>query len=430
MIAPMSCQKGEPVRSYRFRLFLLWILCLGLSGRLRPAESAENQAAWPGFRGDKGLGVSESKTAPESWNLETGENVQWKTVIPLPGASSPVIWGNRVFLTGAAGKDGVVYCVHAGTGQIEWQGHVPLFGKPESMDEATTFAPATPATDGKLVYAVFVTGAVAAFDMNGTMVWFNDLGLPEMYYGYASSPILHENLLIIQYDQDTGEGNQSALVALDTATGDEVWRAARNMGPSWSSPALVPVDKGFQLVVMSNKGVSGYAPTDGKLLWFVKYDANDVAPSPGYAGGLLIATLAETTTLAIRPDGSGDVTETHVAWDNWKITAEVASPVGTKEYIFHTPFAEVICLSPEDGKKLGSHELDGTFYASPILAAEKLYVANRQGRMTVHKADPSLNILHTCEFGERLDTTPAIVDGRMYVRTEKHLYCIGGNSKD
>jgi outer membrane protein assembly factor BamB len=228
---------------------------LVLAGLAAKGQTSGNgKAVWPGFRGGALQAVAADAPA-EGWALEGGKGLLWKIDLPLPGAGSPIVWGDHVFLSGADTKGhGAVFAYDAKSGKLLWRGEVPLTGEPKIFDEHTTFAAPTPVTDGKRVYAVFATGAIAAFNLDGSSAWTEDLDVPEIEYGYASSPALYKNLLIVQFDQEA-EG-EAALIAFATETGKTVWRAKRNMGPSWGSPAVIETGKGPQIVLVSREGVA------------------------------------------------------------------------------------------------------------------------------------------------------------------------------
>lgn len=385
------------------------------------AKNGATPANWPMFRGAGGLATAADTNTATGWDVATGQGILWKSDLPLPGASSPIVWGNRVFLSGAAESQAALFCFNAQTGKLLWRGDLPLTGRPQSYDESTTFAASTPVTDGGRVYTIFVTGAIAAFNMDGTPAWKTNLGLPDMPYGYASSPVLYKNLLLVQYDQDAA--GAAALIALDAQSGKQVWQTKRALGASWCSPLVIETAKGPQVVLVSCGGVAAYDPRDGRELWTVKGTATDITPSPIYSKGLVIVTLGNTGTLAIRTDGAGDVSATHVAWRNDEAGSEVASPVAAGDLVF-VPSYSIFCLNAADGKKAGERELTGTFYASPVLAGSKIYLMNREGAVTILKADKSLAVLGKTAFGEPVDASPAVAGGCLFVRTHKRLFCI------
>ena len=405
-------------------LMCLILTVLALADLIAAGDDAVKAGAvssWPAFRGAGGQPVSADANTSISWDVKSGKGILWKSDVPLPGSGSPIVFGDKVFVSGAGGNQGAIFCFDGKSGKLLWKGAVTLKGKPDLFEEeTTTFAPATPVTDGKRVFAVFVTGAIAAFNLDGTTAWNTDLGLPEISYAYASSPTLYNNLLIVQYYQND---EKAAVVAFDTGTGKEVWRTKRSMGASWCSPAVIETSKGAQIILVSCDGVAAYDPKDGHEIWVVKGKCSDIVPSPSFSKGLVIVTLGGSGTMAIRPDGMGDVTKTHVVWKNNEATSEVASPVAYGDCVF-VASSSVLCLNIGDGKKLGERELDGLFYASPILAGGKIYLINRDGAATILKADKTMEVLGKTVFGEPVDATPAISSGCVFVRTLKRLFCI------
>ncbi len=385
------------------------------------AVKADAKSDWPAFRGIGGQAVSADANTSVSWDMKSGKGILWKADVPLPGSSSPIAFGDKVFVSGAGGNQGAIFCFDSKSGKLLWKGAVSLKGKPDLFEEeTTTYAPSTPVTDGKRVFAVFVTGAVAAFNLDGTAAWNADLGLPETSYAYASSPTIYNNLLIIQHDQND---EKAAVAAYDTGTGKEVWRTKRSMGASWCSPAVIETSKGAQIILVSCDGVAAYAPKDGHEIWVVKGKCSDIVPSPSFSKGLVIVTLGGSGTMAIRPDGAGDVTKTHVVWRNGEATSEVASPVTYGDFVFLLS-SSLLCMNISDGKKAGEREIDGLFYASPIVAGGKIYIINRDGAAMILKADKTMDVLGKTVFGESVDATPAVSGACIFVRTLKRLICI------
>jgi outer membrane protein assembly factor BamB len=292
------------------------------------------------------------------------------------------------------------------------------------MEEAGYAAP-TPATDGKRVYAIFATGDVAAFDLNGTPAWQAKLGEHKAPYGYASSLVLYRDRLLVQYDQqEDGADGGSALVALDTKTGKTAWLAKRNMGPSWSTPLVIGTRRGPQIIVCANNGIAAYAPEDGREVWTVHCGTYDLAPTPTIAGGLIIATMTGSGTMAISPDGDGDVTKTHVVWHNEDAVTDVPSPVGCGDLFFRLFAGKLTCHQATDGKEVGSLEIEGNFYASPIMCSGALLLLDRDGAMTAVKAGPALEKIGARAVGKSANGSPAVAGGRLFVRTDNALVCI------
>jgi len=399
---------------------VLTVLALAVCSAM--GEDAVKVADWPGFRGAGALAVAADANTAVAWDVKSGKGILWKADLALPGSGSVIVSGTNVIASGATGTEGGIFCFDIKTGKPLWKGSIPLKGKPEVFEEeTTTFAPATPVTDGKRVFAVFATGAISAFNMDGTAAWTADLGVPEITYGYVSSPVIYKNTLIVQHDQSD---EKAALVAFDTQTGKEAWRMKRSMGASWCSPIVIETSKGPQIILVSCGGVSSYDPKDGREIWIVKRESSDIVSSPAFVNGLVIATLGTKGTLAIRPDGAGDVTKTHVAWKNDDAGAEVASPVVSGDCVFVVS-TSALCLNLADGKKIGEKELEGQFYSSMFVAGGKLYLINREGEVTILKADKTLEAVGKASFGEHLDATPAVSGGFLFVRTLKKLLCIG-----
>ena len=385
---------------------------------------------WPRFRGPEGLGISAYTNVPVHWDGKTGEGILWKTEVPLPGMNSPVVWEDRVFLSGGDPNELHVYCFDAFTGRFLWTGnvrHPSLKNNEEPLDvmEDTGYAAPTVATDGRRVYAIFATGAVGCFDFDGNKIWEKDLGVPDNMYGYASSLAMYQNLLLIQYDQGAVEDEKSVFIAMESYSGRIVWEAKRPVGSSWTSPIVIQIDNQYQLVTCSNPWVIAYDPADGTELWRVDCLGADVAPSPVYANGLIFAIEPHMKTLAIRPDGHGDVTETHIAW---KIDSapDICSPVSNGELFFMlTSDGLLSCYQTEDGTKLWEQELRDYFQASPSLVGDKLYLLSEEGVMFIIEAGREYKEAAKFELGEKCFASPAFADGRIYIRGVKNLYCIG-----
>ena len=389
----------------------------GSATGLIPDGTAEN---WPGFRGPGGLATAGADKAPATAAAGIGR-VAWKAELSHNGNGSPIVWGERVFVTGADKKQGVVYCFKTVTGEPVWRREVPLTGLAEPMED-TGYAASTPVTDGKQVYAIFATGDVVAFDLDGKPAWQAQLGEHKAPYGYASSPVLHRNHLLVQYDQQ--EEGESALLALDVSTGKIGWRAKRNMGPSWSTPLVIGTRRGPQIIVCANNGIAAYAPEDGREILTVHCEAQDLVPVPTVAGGLIIAAMTDAGTLAISPDGDGDVTKTHVVWHNEDAVSYVPSPVGFGDLFFQLDDGKLTCHKAADGKEVGAMELDGEFYASPIVCEGALLLLDRDGAMTAVKAGPALKKIGARAVGRSGNASPAIAGNRLFVRTDKALVCL------
>ncbi len=384
---------------------------------------------WPGFRGPGGLGTSAYTNVPVNWDGKTGEGIIWKTKVPLSGFSSPVIWGDRVFLSGGDENKLQVYCFDALSGRLLWTGDVATPPKgDEELDvmEDTGFAAPTMVTDGRRVYAIFVTGDVGCFDFSGKKVWARSLGIPDSAYGYASSLAMYQNLLLIQYDQGMAEDEKSKLMALNAFSGQIVWETKRPVPNSWASPIVPQIGNQHQIITCGDPWVIAYNPANGAELWRVNCLAGEIAPSPIYANGLVFAIEAYTKLVALRPDGRGDVTKTHIAWSIEDGTPDICSPVSNGELIFLlTTEGLLMCYKVADGTKLWEKELEEYFFASPSLAGDLVYLLSEKGIMFIVEAGPEYKELTRCELGEECRASPAFADGRIYIRGLENLYCIG-----
>lgn len=392
-----------------------------------PGDPALN---WPAFRGLTGSGVAVLSNAPVSWDGATGTGLLWKASVPLPGMSSPVVWGNHVFLTGATEEKREVYCYDIATGTLLWR--MPVTADPGHAKEVpevnkdTGFAAPTSVTDGRLVYSVFANGDLVAVDYCSRQMWARDFGIPINRYGYSSSLAWYGDKVLLQYDHNTGKGKTSQLIALDALTGKTVWTVPRPVTDSWPSPVVVNTEKGPQVITVANDAIIAYDPAAGRELWRVKCSGSDVAPSPIYAGGLVVASITADKIYAIRPDGVGDVTATHVAWTSEEGVTDVASPVSNGELVFFVHSSGlVICLEAKTGKKLWEQSLEGEFYGSPGLAGDRLYLAARNGQVFVLRAGRKYELIGKASLGEPSDGSPIFSGNRILIRGIKTLFCIG-----
>jgi outer membrane protein assembly factor BamB len=385
---------------------------------------------WPRFRGPGGGGIARHDGIPTRWNGETGEGITWKVPVPRPGYSSPVVWGGRVFLTGADAETREVYCFGADSGELLWRRPIRPPGSPgsgEAYDEQMHAAP-TPATDGRRVYALFGNGDLAAFDMQGEPVWSKALGLPDMEYGYASSPVVYRGMLLVQFD----ESPDPRLLAMDAATGEPVWTARRDVGISWGTPIAAHTPSGPQIVCGSDSWVIAYRPDDGEEIWRADCLYGDqVGSSPVHAEGTVFTAYTDAFLSAIPTDKTGDATD-EVLWEgDWGLP-QYTSPIADGEYVYLQDGSGVVtCYDADDGEMLWDFLCDGGGYASPSLAGGKLYVLDYAGVTYVLKLNgrEKPELIATNPLGEDCDATPAFAGGRIYVRSKQHLFCITGQGE-
>ena len=387
---------------------------------------------WPRFRGPGGRGVSATANIPTRWNGAINEGILWKTAVPLPGENSPVVWGGRVFLSGATKERREVYCFDAKRGGLLWRAAVENVPggalKPPTVIKATGYAAPTTATDGERVYAVFANGDLAAFDFNGRPVWARSLGHLDNHYGHASSLATWRNLLIVQADQGrSGDpAPTSALLAFNGATGAIEWRTPRTVPQSWGSPIVIRVEGRDQIVTAADPWATAYNPLTGKEIWRADCLDGEIGPSPIYAAGVVFVAQDAATMTAVRANGAGDVTESHVKWQSEDNLPDTASPLSNGELVFTVAGANLACFDAQDGRLLWEHDFEDTFNSSPSLVGGLVYLMDEEGVMHIFKAARSFQLVATSPLGEKSNTSPAFLDGRIYIRGRKHLFCIGG----
>jgi len=385
-------------------------------------EIAKN---WASFRGPQGSGISAYTNIPTKWDGKTDQGIMWKTKVPLPGHNSPVVWGDRVFLSGANKQKRQVYCFDAISGDLLWQKEPKVVSKAVEMEDDTGYAAPTVATDGTRVCAIFPTGDVGCFDFEGNELWSRNLGTPDSVYGYASSLAVYQNLLLIQYDQATAEDNKSRMIALDTFTGVPVWEANRPVPNSWTSPIVAKIAGQSQLITCADPWVIAYNPSNGTELWRANCLGTDVAPSPIYAGGFVFGINPNNSLVAIKPTGQGDVTKTHIAWEAIDNIGDICSPVSDGRSIFILETEILTCYKIDDGTKLWEEDLKTSFMASPSLVGDRLYLLSEKGVMFIVKTGNKYTESAKCPLGENCYSSPAFSDGRIYIRAVENLYCIG-----
>jgi len=397
-----------------------------------PDEISKN---WPSFRGPGGLGISAYTNVGANWNGTPGDAIIWKSKVPLPGHNSPIVWDDRVFVTGADPNMREVYCFDALSGRLLWKRGVMKVPQgttePIEVMEDTGYAASTAVTDGRRVCAIFATGDVGCFDFDGKKLWAKNLGTPDSAYGYASSLAMYRNLLLIQYDQGGAEDEKSKLIALDTFTGRAVWETKRPVPNSWTSPIVVEVADGPQIITCGDPWVIAYEPTNGAEIWRAKCLGGEIASSPIYAGELIFVIEPYTAMVAIRPDGKGDVTKTHIAWSIDDGTPDISCPVSNGELIFLlTTEGLLTCYKTDDGAKLWEHDFEKNFLASPSLVGDRLYLLSEKGVMHIAEFGTEYKELTTCQLGEDCYASPAFMDGRIYIKSKENLYCIGQMTED
>ncbi|HEV7406544.1 MAG TPA: PQQ-binding-like beta-propeller repeat protein [Chthoniobacteraceae bacterium] len=410
---------------------LLWLAALcgaavTMAADLPTAE--EYQANWPRFRGPGGGGVTTQTDLPLTCDFKSGANVAWKVPVPAPGFSSPVVWGERVFLSGGDEKARVVMGFDAPTGKLLWQRAVKIADASDEEVEVPDqcgMAAATMATDGRRVYAMFANGDLAALDFEGAVVWAKRLAVPKNQYGHATSLVTWQDRLLVQFDQGMPEDELSKLYALDGATGAVVWEKPRNAGASWATPIVFEAAGQVQIVTLAVPWVVSYAVKDGTELWRADCLDGEVTPSPIFAGGTLFIISPTNKLQAIRPDGHGDVTKTHLLWSREDNIPDVTSPASNGDLVFFIDTGGTLtCCDAKDGKKQWQQEMGEECNASPSLAGDRLYLFTKKGTMIVVEAARTFKELARSPLGEPVLASPAFAQHRIFVRGLKRLLCL------
>jgi outer membrane protein assembly factor BamB len=410
------------------------LLAAVLMSALAVAARAEGED-WPEFRGPTGEGIYRGPL-PTEWGPR--KNVAWKRPVPGAGWSSPVVHGGRVYLTtavpipGSRGDQSLrALCLDARTGQVLWDQEV--FRQDDHtappIHRKNSHASPTPLTDGKRLYVHFGHQGTACLGLDGEVLWRNNGLRYDPWHGGGGSPVLADDALVFSCD---GEDKQF-VVALDRRTGRVRWKTPRDSGApdylfSFSTPLVIRVKGREQVVSPGSHLVAAYDPATGKELWRVRYDGYSVVPRPVYGHGLVFVCTGYSTVtlLAIRPDGEGDVTDTHVAWKLRKATVpHVASPLlaGGELYLV-SDHGVATCLDARTGEVYWQRRVGGSYSASPLLAGGKVYLQTEDGTAVVLRAGKEFRVLARNSLGERALASYAAADGALFIRTEKHLYRI------
>ena len=403
---------------------------------------AEN---WPGWRGPRGDGTSLEKGVPVKWSAT--ENVAWKMKVPGRGHSSPVIWGDRVLLASCLPEkeQRILLCLDRRTGRELWRRVVIKSGL-ETLHRLNSRASGTPATDGKLIFATFMkidgrkvpapnvgaarlitpgTIVVAAFDMDGRQKWNVEIGEFISAHGFNSCPVIYEDLVIINGDHD----GKSYMAALDRETGKVRWKVKREHGiRSYGTPIIRKVGGRTQMVLAGSKAVTSYDPDTGRQHWTVDGPTEQFVASMVFDGSRFFVTggFPERHILAIRPDGKGNVTETHIAWRARRGASYVPSPIVVGKYFLVVADSGVAsCFLAKTGERLWMERLGGGHSASTISAGGLVYFVSDKGVTSVVKPGPKFEVIAKNEIGELVSSSPAISQGQIFIRGEKHLFCVG-----
>lgn len=436
---------------------LLVITSPGFTGK-----NTDKNSNWPQWRGTGGQGISDEKNFPTEWSDK--KNIAWKTAIPGRGRSSPVIWGNRIFLTtaiegevipGAKAVDHVlggqpfkhpdsvggdrkhtfkVMCLDRDSGKVLWEQTAYEGRVYDDRHKRGAYAAPTMVTDGRYVYAWFGSEGLYCYDFNGKQIWNQSFGgIATVGMGVGTSPVLHENLVILQCDEDGGE--KSFIVAVDKKTGKTAWKVARQVEASWSTPVIVQAAGRTELITNGNQFIISYDPATGKELWRTKGVESNAIHTPLIGDGMVYVTAGYPAkrVLAIKLGGNGDITNTpNVAWKYEKGTAYVATPILYGGYLYLISDKGILtCLDAKTGAvkyEGGRVPVPASFMSSPIAFDGKILISSEDGDTFVVKAGPVHEIIRSNPLNEAIFATPSLAAGKIFIRGEKHLYCISNQT--
>jgi outer membrane protein assembly factor BamB len=403
---------------------------------------------WPRFRGPTGQGVSSETDLPRHWSPTS--NVVWKTAIPGIGWSSPIVWDDRIFVTSTT-EDGAscrLICVDRSSGKILFNREV-FRQVPLHKERKNSHATPTPVTDGKKVYVVFSSGSIAAVNFDGSTAWTNHEVKYYSRHGLGSSPILYGNRLIMPFDgsnrvavpgpwpnntQEEKLGwripwDKSFIVALDAKTGKRVWTAKRGMSRvAHTTPNTLEVDGKTQLISTAGNAIQGFDPQTGDRIWTVYSAGEGVSSSFAMGDGLIFAASGymEHVLRAVRTGGKGEVTKTHIAWEARKGTPSQSSLLYVRPHLYAVSDGGVVtCYRGTDGKILRQQRIGGRHCASPVFADGHIYFLSESGETAVIKAGPELEVVAKNTIKEKCQASIAVSEGRLFIRSDKHLFCIG-----
>lgn len=411
----------------------LWSQATGKS--VAPPTRAEE---WPGWRGPTRQGISSETGLPTNWSAT--ENVAWKTAIPGEGWSSPIVYGDRVIITTATdgGASCRVVCLDRRTGKINWNTEV-YRQTLSTKNPKNSYATPTPVTDGKLIYAVFGDGGIAALSLQGKIVWVNRDYNFYSVHGCGASPTLYDDLLIFPFDitsggEDKGVGHTTAwdksfVVALDKGSGKLRWKATRGLSRvAHVTPQVMNVGGRAQLVSAAGDVVQGYDLKSGERIWTVESLGEGVVPSVVVGGGMIFTAsgFGDPTICAIRAGGRGDVTRTHIAWQIKKAVPMVPSFLYVNDYLFTVSEGGVaLCVKAATGEVVWQERIGGKHYASPIYADGKIYFLSETGESTIIEAGPQFKVVARNQIDEACQASYAVSRGQLFIRTQENLYCVG-----
>jgi outer membrane protein assembly factor BamB len=380
---------------------------------------------WPGFRGPTGQGLTGARELPTTWDKD-GKNIVWRVKVPLAGNSSPVVWGERIFLTGAAarGEKRTLFCFERATGRLLWSREAPATPAEPGVRDKNGYASATPVTDGERVIAFLGACGLLCYDFDGKLLWHYDRLKFNTTHGTGSSPILYRDKVLFLHDQNKSD---SVFIALDKKTGSLLWQQKRPRAMTWSSPVIVRVGDHDELVFAGGEKAKGYDPETGKELWTLDGPTLEVVPMVVAGKDLLYCASGRNgPVIGFRPGGKGDVTDTHLVWKTVRGGPHVPSPIYSDGRLYFTNDTGILsCLDGADGKLIWQTRLPSNFSASPIEAGGLLYFPGETGVTFVVRAGDRLDLVAQNDLGAPILASPAVAGGQIFLRTDEELVCIG-----
>jgi outer membrane protein assembly factor BamB len=421
------------------RAIAILILVLGSAGYLLSqgggevrmlSVTGEGAKYWPRWRGPSGQGSVPPGKYANTWSPT--RNVKWRVPVAGAGNSSPIVWGDRIYLTSAQdnGARLSLLAFNRADGKQLWETVIPTDGI-ERVHQKNGHASATPVTDGRLIYASFGRHGLVGVDMSGKIVWHRKFGSINNYHGPAGSPVLYRDRLFLYQDHKGSSEQQAFVAAFDAQTGKTIWETLRTETVGWGTPVVINTGTRDELIINSQRRVAAYDPANGKELWTVRGMTFEVIPTPVVGDGLVFTSSGRAgPTLAIKPGGSGDVTDTHVVWSTPKGSPFVPSGVVHDGLLYLVNDMQSILTVYETTSgelvyqgRMGVAQREG-FSASPVVVNNELYFTNDEGETFVVKAGREFNLMHTNSLGERTLASPALVGGMWYWRTTGHLVAI------
>lgn len=414
------------------------LLALAIAGLLATSTSAQE---WSRFRGPNGSGISDATTIPSTW---TEKDINWSVKLPAGGHSSPVLWGKKIFLTGADDEDTAqrfVFCVDADSGKILWNQHFP--SKHHTKHAFNSFASATAAADAERVYVVWSTPSQYTFmalDHDGNKVWELDLGPFISQHSCGTSPVVYDDLVVLANDQDEEGGGKSFLLAVDAATGEIRWKTERlSTRVAYSTPCIYKGADGRDQMIFNSMshGMTSIDPRTGKTLWEIAAVEGEPlldkrsCSSPVLADGIITASCGSggggNYVVAIRPGTPGQLDSAEMIYKVDRSAPYVCTPLAKDNLLYLWSDGGVVsCLEASTGEVHWRKRVKGDYFGSPVCVDDRLFCVSTDGTVVVLKASKEYELLAENELKELCHSTPAVADGKMFVRTYTHLHSIGG----